>query len=91
VADIKWAMVRVAGTPGRSWHALSPSELRRTRCGLDASLGPVVDTLPAGRSCESCLRIVSREADVPEVTQEATFPIEAEVEAEDEVEVEDDE
>lgn len=76
MADIKWAMVRVAGTPGRSWHALSPGELRRTRCGLDASLGPVSDILPAGRSCENCLRIIGRESDVPEApaAEDAGFP-----------------
>ena len=44
----------------RSWHALRADG--RTRCGRVAT-GPTSENLPAGRSCESCLRIIGREAD----------------------------
>lgn len=50
----------------KSWHAvrLTRSIEPRTLCGRKASGdAEVVDTLPAGKSCESCLRIVARRAD----------------------------
>ena len=49
----------------RSWHALRTFELAApTLCGRRA--GPQADVsseLPAGKSCETCLRIVARKAD----------------------------
>lgn len=49
-----------------SWHALVVDGYRagKTLCGRrPASDAEVVDTLPAGKSCESCLRAIAREAD----------------------------
>lgn len=50
----------------RSWHAvLTPTRVSgryRTMCGRTAFAEPV-DDLPAGKSCETCLRIVARKAD----------------------------
>lgn len=50
----------------RSWHAvLTPTRVpgrHRTVCGRNAFSDPV-DDLPAGKSCETCLRIVARKAD----------------------------
>ncbi len=50
----------------RSWHAVAtPTRVpgrSRTLCGRNA-FGTPVDELPAGKSCESCLRIVARRAD----------------------------
>lgn len=58
---MNWTYVRIL-----SWHVvLTPNrELigYRTLCGRYA-IGPPVDTLPAGKSCESCLRSVTRAAD----------------------------
>jgi len=53
MADIRFARIR-------SWHALRADG--KTRCGRIAT-GPTSDTLPAGRSCETCLRLVARKAD----------------------------
>ena len=50
----------------RSWHVvLTPTRAingYRTLCGRNAS-GPTVNKLPAGRSCETCLRIATRRSD----------------------------
>jgi hypothetical protein len=51
----------------RSWHAVktytrTPGGVL-TLCGRSVIMRPVVDTLPAGRSCESCLRIYARKVD----------------------------
>lgn len=58
--DIEWVRIR-------SWHAvLTPTRLPstyKTLCGRRGS-GDTVTGLPAGKSCESCLRIVARRADV---------------------------
>lgn len=50
----------------RSWHAirLTRSQITTTRCGRTApASAPVSDTLPPGKSCETCLRLIAREAD----------------------------
>lgn len=55
--------------PGGSWHILRDSvadgQLLRSLCGRyqKAEARP---TLPQGKSCESCLRIAARTADVQE-------------------------
>ena len=50
----------------RSWHAVKTATRVPGRyltvCGRTAFSDPV-DELPAGKSCESCLRIVARQAD----------------------------
>lgn len=50
-----------------SWHAvLTPTrvpETYRTRCGRTVRNAETSDDLPAGKSCETCLRIVARQAD----------------------------
>jgi hypothetical protein len=50
----------------RSWHGvLTPTRVPnsyRTLCGRTAH-GTPADDLPAGKSCESCLRIIARKAD----------------------------
>lgn len=49
-----------------SWHAvrLTRSLRARTMCGRVAKIGAETSsTLPADKSCESCLRIVARRAD----------------------------
>ena len=49
-----------------SWHAvrLTRSIAPRTRCGRTAAAdAPIRTVLPAEKSCETCLRIVAREAD----------------------------
>jgi len=60
IKDIKWVL-------GRSWHAIaSPARVEnryKTMCGR-VIYGDVVAKLPAGKSCENCLRIVARRADV---------------------------
>jgi len=63
--DVKWVKIR-------SWHAVARAALSRdpamagylwaTQCGRLAH-GVPVDELPAGHSCENCLRIVARKAD----------------------------
>jgi len=45
----------------RSWHVLRDDGLA-TLCGRQAN-GDIVDTLPAEKSCETCLRIVARQDD----------------------------
>jgi hypothetical protein len=50
----------------RSWHAIRnwsrvPGRAI-TLCGR-AATGETSDTLPEGKSCENCLRIVARKAD----------------------------
>ena len=50
----------------RSWHAvrLTRSIDPRTRCGRTAAGdAETSDELPAGKSCETCLRIIARDAD----------------------------
>lgn len=56
---IEWVRIR-------SWHAirLTRSIEPRTLCGRKATGdAPLSDTLPADKSCETCLRIVARQAD----------------------------
>jgi hypothetical protein len=57
MADTRWVKLR-------SWHAVSTrwDGGVYTRCGR-AAKGDIVDALPAEKSCETCLRIVMREAD----------------------------
>ena len=54
--DVKWVKID-------SWHALA-SEVE-TKCGRAVLVdeNETRDALPAGKSCESCLRIVARETD----------------------------
>lgn len=48
----------------RSSHALLSIEARRTYCGRTAdAAAEVSEQLPAGRSCETCLRLVARKVD----------------------------
>lgn len=50
----------------RSWHALvqTPGGVRWTRCGRSPSpVDELSDELPAGKSCETCLRLVARDND----------------------------
>ena len=52
-----WIWVRI-----RSWHVLVGANT--TLCGRHASAGAeTTDTLPAGKSCESCLRSLARRED----------------------------
>lgn len=47
----------------RSWHAVSPQDGTHTVCGRSLNrtqAGNVVDDLPPEKSCESCLRIITR-------------------------------
>jgi len=48
-----------------SWHAARPKDhADTTYCGRDLPAGrPISDMLPAGKSCESCARIVLRLTD----------------------------
>jgi hypothetical protein len=59
--DVQWVKLR-------SWHALRPDThfAAATFCGRAAEGIEVVDKLPAGKSCELCLRIVGRNADAHE-------------------------
>jgi hypothetical protein len=45
-----------------SWHAVADGAMR-TLCGRALDTEVEVSELPAGKSCESCLRIVARRAD----------------------------
>jgi hypothetical protein len=56
----------------RSFHALSDYQgIPRTLCGRSPSRdSDVYDRLPAGRSCESCLRIVARKTDNDPVNED---------------------
>jgi len=57
--NIEWVLIK-------SWHAirLTRSIEPRTLCGRIAAGSAEVRTdLPAGKSCESCLRIVARLGD----------------------------
>jgi hypothetical protein len=50
----------------RSWHVirLTRSLETRTLCGRTAgAAAETSDTMPAGKSCETCLRIVAGKAD----------------------------
>lgn len=58
--DIEWVRIR-------SWHAIRthtrvPGGVV-TVCGRNVVDARMSDVLPAGRSCETCLRIVTRKAD----------------------------
>lgn len=47
----------------RSWHALRDDN-GHTLCGRQPPIAPEwSEMLPAGKSCETCLRIVARRAD----------------------------
>jgi hypothetical protein len=46
---------------GKSWHIVSPVDVLQSLCGRRL-IGPDRDSLPAGKSCESCLRIAERAA-----------------------------
>ena len=57
--DIVWVHIK-------SWHAVRnmtrvPGRVV-TVCGRSVT-GDLIDALPAGKSCESCLRILARSAD----------------------------
>jgi hypothetical protein len=48
----------------RSFHALANAGGTKTLCGRSPALSAEVhDTLPAGKSCETCLRIIARKVD----------------------------
>jgi hypothetical protein len=54
--DIRWVLLK-------SWHALRPHDHSEptTYCGRPlVGTEQVSDALPSGKSCEVCLRIVSR-------------------------------
>jgi hypothetical protein len=59
MADLTWVKIR-------SWHCvrLFSDRIGRTWtvCGRSTE-STIVDKLPAGRSCESCLRIIARRVD----------------------------
>jgi hypothetical protein len=59
---MKVAWVRII-----SWHALRVEALGgRTLCGRAAAYNAdISDEMPAGKSCESCLRIIARKVDDP--------------------------
>jgi len=61
MTDRQWIQIR-------SWHAvrLLSDRVGRTwtLCGRSTE-STIVDRLPAGRSCESCLRILARAEDRP--------------------------
>ena len=59
--DVQWVKIRsfhavrlVSDRIGRTW----------TVCGRNVEQAVIVDTLPGGRSCETCLRLVARRVDV---------------------------
>lgn len=57
--DVEWVKIT-------SWHALRPYDHfgPTTFCGRDAADADEVKmTLPGGKSCETCLRIVARRQD----------------------------
>ncbi len=58
--------VKLHAGPRLSWHIAVPGweRVHPTRCGLRARDGaPTADDLPLGeRSCETCLRLVARDA-----------------------------
>ncbi len=61
MADVTWVRIR-------SWHAASGLVSRaggiKARCGRWVDPGnETSDTLPAGKSCETCLRLVARDND----------------------------
>lgn len=51
----------------RSWHALDLGDadfvMERTLCGRRGKGRERSDALPAGKSCETCLRIMARKVD----------------------------
>lgn len=54
--NVIWVLIR-------SWHAIRLDG--KTRCGRTvADDAQQVDTLPDGKSCETCLRWVARQRDV---------------------------
>lgn len=54
VRIISWHAVKLASDRvGRTW----------TLCGRRVEHADIVDVLPAGKSCETCLRIIARSAD----------------------------
>jgi hypothetical protein len=59
--DREWVQIR-------SWHAvLTPTRVPnryRTLCGRTAE-GQAFHTLPVAKSCETCLRLIARQADKP--------------------------
>lgn len=63
--DVKWVKIK-------AWHGVNASEHRpdvgrdffiRTFCGRRPHAQSLLDTLPAEKSCESCLRIIARLSD----------------------------
>jgi hypothetical protein len=56
----------------RSWHAIGTFDLAGpTLCGRrPKAQSDIASELPAGKSCETCLRIVARKADEPEPENE---------------------
>lgn len=54
MTDLVWIKLRDA--PHLSWHIVRTEGV--TLCGRETTLSsPVSDDLPAGKSCETCLRI----------------------------------
>jgi hypothetical protein len=72
VADLQFVRIR-------SWHVvrLWSDRVGRTWtvCGRSIQNADIVDTLPAGKSCETCLRISARAADVQPEPENAEVPI----------------
>jgi hypothetical protein len=57
--NVVWVLIR-------SWHVLRHDSAVATLCGRTADhYAPVSDEMPAGKSCETCLRAVARKADTP--------------------------
>lgn len=57
--DVKWVKIRSYHAI-RTWTRVPQHYI--TFCGRSAS-GPELDDLPAGKSCELCLRAVARKVD----------------------------
>lgn len=69
--DVMWGYVRI-----RAWHIVkTPTRMFDTYvtlCGRRAT-GETVDALPAGSSCEACLRIARRQTDAQQEADSATI------------------
>jgi len=70
--DVQWFRIR-------SWHAVKLLSDRvghtYALCGKQQSDAEIVDTLPSGKSCESCLRILARRVDIQPEPETDEVPI----------------
>jgi hypothetical protein len=66
--NVQWVRIR-------SWHAVRYQSLSLylTLCGRYSDQAPV-DDLPGGKTCESCLRIIAKQADKPTLNTRGTAP-----------------